>query len=154
MIEPQALAALDHVTEESPWPQKRIAQAGERLLEYMLFREEAPLNGLIKGTSSFASDFERVGPVANNGRSLRQLDLRTRLFRYPCSFLIYSPSFDELPSEMKNYLWQRLNQILTGQDSSETYANFPQQDRQAILEILRQTKPEFAAWLKPKRASP
>jgi hypothetical protein len=144
---------LSRLTPESPWPQQRIARAGERLLEYMLFRDEAPLNGPVKGTTSFAAEFQRHAPHASKRRSLRQLDLQTRLFKYPCSFLIYSASFDALPAEMKNYLWRRLDQILTGRDQSDTYAKFPPKDRLAVLEILRETKPEFAAWVR-KEASP
>ena len=129
----------------SDWPQQRIASAGETLLEYMLFRNEAPLKGPVKGTSTFAAEFQRGGPRAAQGRSLRQLDLKTRMFRYPCSFLIDSQPFEALPREMKKYLWRRLNEILSGQDQSETYATLESRDRRAVLEILRETKPEFAA---------
>ena len=129
----------------SAWPQQRITRAGESLLEYMLFRNEAPLKGPVKGTSAFATKFQRGGPRASKGRSLRQIDLKARMFRYPCSFLIYSEAFDALPREMKNYLWRRLDEILSGQDQSATYAGMEPRDRQAVLEILRETKPEFAA---------
>src|SRR5947208_14406266 len=113
----------------------------------MLLRNEAPLNGAVEGTSGFAEEFERCGPRDAQGRSLRKLDLQTRLLRYPCSFLIYSSAFDALPQEMKAYLWRRLEQILTGQDRSGAYAAMAVQDRQHVLEILRETKPEFAAWM-------
>ncbi len=127
----------------------QIKQSGERLLEYMLFRREAPLNGPVRGTTRFATEFQRTGAVwASGRRSLRELQLQTRLFRYPCSYLVYSPAFDALPLEMKNYLWPRLEQILTGRDRNEPYADMAGADRQAVLEILRETKPEFAAWLK------
>ena len=145
-------SALDQQAKESAnvsnWPQERIAHAGEMLLEYMLFRNEAPLSGPVRGTSAFAEEFQRGGPEASKGRSLRQLDLQTRLMRYPCSFLIYSAAFDGLPREMKNYLWRRLEQILTGQDRSATYATMAARDRQEVLEILLETKPEFAAWMR------
>lgn len=130
------------------WPQQRIALAAEMLLEYLLFRNEAQLKGPVKGTSEFAANFERSGPRDSKGRSLRQLDLQTRLSRYPCSFLIYSAAFDALPQEMKTYLWRRLEQILTGQDRRVTYATMTSRDRQDVLEILLETKPEFAAWMR------
>ncbi|MEY2427909.1 MAG: hypothetical protein QOJ40_794 [Verrucomicrobiota bacterium] len=130
------------------WRRQRIALAGEGLLEYLLCRDEAPLHGPVKGTSDFAREFQRRGPRASRGRSLQQLDLQTRLCRYPCSFLIYSSAFDALPKEMKAYLWRRLEQILTGQDQSATYATLTAGDRQDVLDILRETKPEFAAWLR------
>jgi hypothetical protein len=133
------------------WPRQRIGQAGEELLQYLLFRDEAPLHGPIKGTSSFARQFARLGPHASGGRSFRQFDLNSRLFRYPCSYLIYSPAFDALPDPMKEFLWLRLEQILSGKDHSSAYAAFAEADRQAVFQILRETKPEFAAWLKSKR---
>src|SRR6185295_8248649 len=86
--------------------QQRISRAGEMLLEYLLFRNEPVLKGTVKGTSGFAGQFERGGPRDSKGRSLRQLDLQTRLMRYPCSYLIYSTAFDALPREMKTYLWR------------------------------------------------
>jgi hypothetical protein len=129
------------------WPRQRIVQAGEDLLQYMLFRDEARLHGPLGGTTTFASDFARLGPRASDGRSLRQFDLQTRLFRYPCSYLVYSPAFDALPLQMKEFLWMRLEEILSGRDRSRAYADFPQSDREAVLQILRETKPEFAAWL-------
>jgi hypothetical protein len=124
---------------------QRIAQVAEPLLEYMLFRDEVPLPGAIQGSSSFAQDFERSGPRDSKGRSLHQLDLHTRLFRYPCSYLIYSPAFDRLPPQLRSYLWSRLGAILEGRDKTGVYAGMSAEDRQAIREILRDTKPEFAA---------
>lgn len=126
---------------------ERIGTAGEELLAYMLFRDEAPLSGLVRGTSGFTEEFALGEPFDSKRRSLRQFDLKTRLFRFPCSYLIYSRSFDGLPIEMRTYVWERLRQILTGQDRSPTYVGMNASDRQNILEILRETKPEFAEFL-------
>jgi hypothetical protein len=127
---------------------RRIAQAGEALLEYMLFRDEAPLKGDVHGTSSFAAEFQRRGPWDAKRRSLRQLDLHRRLFRYPCSFMVYSKTFDGLPPQMKDYLWERLRQILTGQDHTSIYDGMTEADRRDVLEILLATKPDFAAYVR------
>ena len=78
----------------------------------MLFGDEARLTDRIEGTSSFAADFAARGPRDSKGRSLRDFDLKTRLFRYPCSYLIYSRAFDSLPGEVKEYVYQRLWEIL------------------------------------------
>lgn len=150
-----ALAELQHpassiqhpASGRNDWPHARIRLAGEMLLEYMLCRNETPLKGPIKGTSSFAVEFAAEGPPDSKGRSLRQLDLKTRLLRHPCSFLVYTRSFDALPEEMKSYLWPRLEEILSGRDRSPTYAGMSAEERQAVLEILRETKPEFDRWL-------
>jgi hypothetical protein len=136
-----------------PWAQARIEQAGELLLEYMLFRNEAPLRGQVKGTSKFASEFQAAGPFTADGRSLRQLDLRTRLFRFPCSYLVYSPSVDALPEPLRHYLWRRLEEVLTGRDHHPIYGTLTVQDRLEVLAILRETKPEFAAWLSHEHAT-
>jgi hypothetical protein len=138
----------NELRDDSGWPQRRIAQAGEQLLEYMLMRNEAPLNGGVKGTTPFATEFQNLAPRVE--RSLRAFDLQKRLFRYPCSFLVYSSSFDALPAEMKNYLWRRLDSILNGHDQGPTFGGMAEADRVAVLNILQQTKPEFASWLQQR----
>ena len=137
-----------HQVQAPSWPQQRIALAGEMLLEYMLFRNEATLPGPVRGTSGFSTEFPAIGPRDSQGRSLRQFDLQSRLFRYPCSYMIYSAAFDSLPAEMKRYLWERLDQILSGRDHSAAYATMDLQDRQNLLAILRDTKLEFAEWMR------
>jgi hypothetical protein len=68
------------------------------LLRSMLFSDEARLEAPMRGTSTFASEFAATGPRDSAGRSLKDLDLNHRLFRYPCSFLIYSDAFNALPN--------------------------------------------------------
>jgi hypothetical protein len=113
------------------------------VVDYMLFVDEAPLNG-IKGTSGFAERFGRLGPRDNKGRSLRDLDLQRRLFRYPCSYMIYSEAFDALPEVARHAVYTRLLQVLNGEDATAKYRHLSAPDRQAILEILRQTKKDSA----------
>ena len=108
-------------------------------VDYMLFVDEAPLDG-IKGTSGYAERFAARGPRDSKGRSLRDLDLQRRLFRYPCSYMIYSEAFDALPDAARNAVSTRLLQVLTGKDTSAKYKHLSAPDRQAILEILRETK--------------
>ena len=83
------------------------------------------------------------GPRDSKGRSLRDFDLHTRIFRYPCSYLIYSDSFDALPDPAREYVYHRLLEILSGQDSNPDFARLTATDRQAILEILLDTKPNL-----------
>lgn len=131
--------------------QSRIKSAGEPLVRALLFAGEAPLTEPVAGTSAFAKEFAGGGPRDKAGRSLRDLDLQTRLFRYPCSFLIYSEAFDALPGPAKEYVFARLAEILGGKEQSKEqsreFAHLSPADRQAILEILRETKPDFAAFL-------
>ena len=110
-------------------------------LRYLLFTEEAPLTEPISGNPAYVQTFEALGPRDANGRSLREFDLQTRMFKYPCSFLIYSDAFDQLPPVMHDHLLHRLWEILTGKDTTPDFAKIPAEQRQAILEILRATKP-------------
>jgi hypothetical protein len=119
----------------------RIAKVGDRLLRYLLFCGEYPLPDPVQGTSKFASEFHQRGPFDSRGRSLRDFDLTTRLFRYPCSFLIYSPSFDHLPAPVKAHVVGRLHAILLGQDQDPAFAHLTADTREAILQILNETKP-------------
>jgi hypothetical protein len=112
-------------------------------LRYLLFTEEAPLTAPLEGNPDYVRWFTEQGPRDPQGRSLRDLDLKTRLFKYPCSYLIYSEAFDQLPVEMRDHLLQRLHDILTGKDTSEDFANLRAADRRAVLEILVATKPNL-----------
>lgn len=122
---------------------RRIESAGEQLVKYLLFSDEVRLEAPVVGTSKFAEEFSARGPFDSNGRSLRQFDLQSRLFKYPCSYLIYSRAFAELPKEVKDHVHKRLNEILTGKDTSDAFAHLSASDRAAVLEILRETAPEF-----------
>ena len=106
----------------------------------MLFINEAPIGDTLKGSSGFAERFERQGPHDRAGRSLRQFDLRHRLMRYPCSYLIYSPTFDSLPGSAKHAIYRRLWHVLSGEDRAPQYRRLSLGDRRAIVEILRDTK--------------
>jgi hypothetical protein len=118
-------------------------ETGEPLVKAMLFAGALPLTAPVKGTSNFAAEFASQGPRDSRGRSLRDFDLQTRLFRYPLSYLIYSKSFDALPAGVKTYVYRRLREILSGEDKSKDFAYLSTADRTAILEILRATKPDF-----------
>jgi hypothetical protein len=120
---------------------KKIAGPAEQLVRYLLFTNEAPLDGPITGTSGFAEEFAARGPRDSRGRSLRDFDLRTRIFKYPCSYLIYSEDFDAIPQPAKDYIYRRLFEVLSGSDQSPEFSNLKGEDRQAILEILVATKP-------------
>jgi len=110
-------------------------------LKYLLFTEEAPLTAPVKGNPDYAKAFESAGPKDKQGRSLREFNLETRLFKYPCSYLIYSEAFDNLPEPIKAHLYQRLWDILTGKDTSPDFQKIPESTKRAILEILAETKP-------------
>jgi hypothetical protein len=119
---------------------RRIDNAAEAILKYMLFTDEALLDAPVKGASSFAAEFAARGPKDKTGRSLRDLDLTKRMFKYPCSYLIYSPQFDALPAPLQDRVYRRLFEIVSGADQTPAYARLTAADRRAILEIVRATK--------------
>jgi hypothetical protein len=103
----------------------------EEMLKYMLFADEAPLKAPVKGVSTFMETFPQRGPRDPQGRSLRDFDLKTRLFRYPLSYMIYSTAFDGMPDKVRDRVYRGLYERLSS-DSSGT--------GKAILEIVRATK--------------
>jgi hypothetical protein len=123
----------------------RVRYVADQLARAMLFVKEAPLGGRISGTSEFVSEFVQAGPRDSRGRSLRDFDLERRLFKYPLSYLIYSDGFNKLPPIVKEFVYQRIREVLTGTDPSGDFAHLSESDRQAIWEILSETKPDFRA---------
>ena len=128
---------------------KQFERPAEQLLRYLLFVNEAPLSVPggegVEGSSSYRKEFEARGVRDAEGRSLRDFDLKTRIFRYPCSYLIYSASFDALPEPAKGYVYHRLLEVLSGEDKSGDFSRLSAEDRRAVLEILLATKPGLPA---------
>ena len=131
----------------------RIQSAGNELVKFLLFSGEAPLTAKLHGTSSFADEFAARGPRDAQQRSLRDFDLERRLFKYPCSYLIYSRSFDALPRESKDFVYRRLWEVLSGADQTKDFAQLSITDRTAIREILTATKPGLPDYWKSSPAT-
>jgi hypothetical protein len=127
----------------------RVEEAAADLVDYALFVYEEPLPGRIRGSSGFAEKFSALGPADRKGRSLRQLDLDRRLMRYPCSYMIYSDAFNALPAGAKDLVYRRMWQVLSGQDRNTRYARLLLADRQAIVDILLETKKDLPADFQP-----
>ncbi len=92
---------------------RRIEGPARKLVRQLLMLDEAPLPGRFESSSGFADEFERQGEHTSSGHNLRTLDLKTRLFRYPCSFLIQSEAFASLPSETAEYVGRSMRKALT-----------------------------------------
>jgi hypothetical protein len=147
--------ALDNLPEKT---RRQIQKPADLLVRHLLFANETPLGGLnarqIIKESAFAREFAARGVRDSKGRSLRDFDLHDRIFKYPLSYLIYNPAFDQLPEPAKGYVYHRLLAVLTGQDQSADFAGLSPQDRQAILSILLETKPGLPAeWQDYARAN-
>jgi len=144
-----ALMTFEHQTQminfitRLGWESRIAAAGGEAqiqtdvnaLVAYMLFSDEAPLKQPVEGVSTFRTTFPERGPRDKQGRSLRDFDLKTRLFRYPLTYMIYSPAFDALPGAIRERVYRKLYDALV----SKT-------DGHAIIEIVADTKPGLPAY--------
>ena len=128
----QMLAAYGHV--------RYMRSQVNAFLRYLLFTEEAPLPSPISGDPAYVQAFTATAIRDSKGRSLRDFDLQTRMFKYPCSFLIYTQSFDAMAEPIKAVILQKLFDILTGKETDAQFAKITAEDRLAVLELLRETK--------------
>jgi hypothetical protein len=126
----------------------KIDFAIEEMLAYMLFADEAPVTAPIQGTSTFTKTFPARGPRDKQGRSLRDFDLKTRLFRYPLSYMIYTAAFDAMPDYARERIYRRLYDVLAGAETGAKFAKLTQEDRRAVVEIVRDTKTRLPAYWK------
>jgi hypothetical protein len=115
----------------------------DELADYLLFVGEARLPVPLAPRPGFAEYLESKVPKDRRGRSFGQLDLVNRLMKYPCSYIVYSAAFDALPSPVKQAIYARMADILSGRDSRRAYASLRSEDRRAVLEILRDTKADW-----------
>jgi hypothetical protein len=115
------------------------------LADYLLFVDEAPLSVPLTPRARFAERLASRTPKDSRGRSFGQLDLTSRLLRYRCSYMVYSEAFDGLPPVVKQTVYGRMVDRLSANDARAEYARRSTGDRQAVLEILRETKPDFPA---------
>lgn len=145
--ETRVAVAEDDMKEFGP----RLDAVVDELVSYMLFADEAPIKEPIQGVSTFTKTFAELGPRDKQGRSLREFDLRKRLFRYPLSYMVYSAAFDSIPDTARERIYRKLYDALTGKDSSQEFTRLSAEDRRAVLEILRDTKkglPDY--WKNPQ----
>ena len=124
---------------ESESTARRYDSAAENVVRALLLCDALPLTDPVRGTSAFAEEFAARGPCDSEGRSLRQLELNTHLFRYPCSFLIGSESFRQLPPGVTTRVWQRLDEVLSGHDTSAKFAHLSSDERLAVRQIVGDT---------------
>ena len=133
-----------------PSTMTRIAGACDPVVKCLLFSGEATMPATVEGSTEYARLFEKLGPFDHEGRSLRQFDLHSRIFRYPCSYLIYSEQFDSLPTDAKSYIYRKLWKVLTGRDDSAAFSHLSDGDREAIYQILGETKRDLPGYWKPR----
>lgn len=113
---------------------------------YLLFADEVPLpRGAVTGDAAYKADFLRTRKADARGASLKDFDLQTRLFRYRCSYMIYSAAFTGMPPEIKQRVYNRIWQALDLARPDPEYAYLPAAEKQAIHAILRGTLKDLPA---------
>ncbi len=110
------------------------------MVDHLLFRGEVALTAPVVGTSGFAEAYAAAGKRDSKGRSLRDFDLVTRLFKYPCSDAIYSEAFDALPGPVMKAVWKELGAVLSGEDVGRDFSHLSPSARRAVLDVVRETR--------------
>ena len=117
----------------------------EELTDYFLFVDEATPLFEVTPRPGFAERLLAAAPTDRHGRSLAQLDLVTRLMRYPVSYMVYSDAFDGLAPPVKAAVYQRMFRRLAGRDRGPRFAHLRTREARSAAEILRQTKTDLPA---------
>jgi hypothetical protein len=114
-----------------------IDHSAEDVLDALLFKDEAPLpEGGIEGDGAFEAAFAQLDSHRRDGRSLRDFQLHTRLFKYRCSYMIHSQTFAHLEPSLKQTVLERLAAVLDGRDTSGRYDHLGESERKHIRAIL------------------
>ena len=142
--EARVIAAAGPLDVQTPEVRARV----EELADYLLFVGEAPLALTVTPRPGLAEQLMTRLPRDRKGQSLGQFDLEQRLMRYPCSYMIYSPAFDGLPTAVKDAVYRRMFAILDARDAGARYAHLSAPVRVAIAEILGDTKSDLPADLR------
>ncbi|MEQ1861279.1 MAG: hypothetical protein ABMA13_15260 [Chthoniobacteraceae bacterium] len=126
----------------TPAQSAELDEQARIVTRYLLFADEAPLPaGGVAGDAAFKADFLRTRLAGPGGASLRDFDLKTRMFRHRCSYMIHSAPFHGLPPEMKQRIFRQLSAALNWTKPVAEYAYLPTTEKQAIVGILRKTLP-------------
>lgn len=132
----------DEMTESC---QRILLHQAERILEALLFHEEAPLpEGGIDSKGNFAAAFGDKALPNEEGRSLRDFQLLDRLFKYRCSYMIHSEAFANLPDLLRSAVLVRLEEVLSPAAGGGLLGDhLSASERERIHEILVETLPEY-----------
>ncbi len=118
------------------------------LVRYVLFADEAPLPAPVKGDADFMKVFLQNRRAALGGASLRDFDLRDRLFKNRCSYMIDSSLWDGMPPLLKQSLYAKMWSALQDDTHDPVSAHLPAPERRAIRQIIKETKPGLPGWWK------
>ena len=130
----------NHISE---FAMDEIRRNCESLVKYLFFSEEAKLTDQISFNAEFTKAFYQNSPKDSNGRFLKKIKGKDRLFEYPVSFMIYSNTFSALPAKAREIIFGRMKEILTGKDKSADFKHLSSDMKKDLLKILLETHSEF-----------
>jgi hypothetical protein len=111
----------------------------DRIVKHMLFSEEIALASPIVGGAPFQASFRANRKEDRLGRSLKDFDLSTRMFKYRCSYMVYSRAFSFMPPLLRDAVMTKLLGVLEGQNDAPAYKHLGKDERKAIHTILQDT---------------
>ena len=123
-----------------------VERLARELGDYLLFTGEVPPSVALEAMPGFARHLATLAPADRAGRSCAQLNLDTRLMRYPCSFMVYSDAFEALPASVKQRVYRQMLERLSMDDARPAryaFVRLTSEERRNVLGILRDTKPDF-----------
>lgn len=120
----------------------RVADGmADKINACLFFRDEAPLGEGIEGGEGFQRAYLALHPKSSTGESLADFQLYGRLFKNRCSTMVYSEAFRVLPDRVKRAVYDRMRQVLLGDEPPEPYAYLKASERKRIVRILDDTHP-------------
>ena len=125
---------------------KEVSRLVEELTRYLLFADEAPLQGKgLQCDALYQDEFLANRRRSSKGDSLKDLDLTTHIFRNRCSYMIYSPVFQNLPVGFKKRIYARIGEALSLTKSDPEFAFFSPDEKTRVRTILKETLPDLPA---------
>ncbi len=119
---------------------KMLDDKAAEFTRYLLFADEAPFpKSGITGDTGFKEAFLSNRKAGPDGTSLKDFDLRTRLFKHRCSYMIYSRAFTTLPKEFKDRVYAKLSAALSDTQPQREYSYLPAAEKRAIRAIVSAT---------------
>jgi hypothetical protein len=113
----------------------------EKIVDCLFFKGEADSGEDLEGNVDFQKTFEARFPRTKDGRSLADFKLYQRVFKYRCSYMVYSEAFKNLPAQVKRTVLKKMHSALSGNDPA--YGWLRASENQKVDAILAETLPEW-----------
>jgi len=93
----------------------KVRDAVRPLVEHLCFLDEFPLSHPVSGNESFRSYFEGVRHATEFTQPIRQLDMQTRMFRSPVSYLLHAETFELIDTELQSAIAKGIETCMLAQ---------------------------------------